>query len=543
MALLARKVFGAFEKRAPGVFTNFSQFIYCAFISEPQPSASSKGEMNVPILANSFSVPQNVFERVLASQTRVSTTCPSSAKGCHSPSVNYSAGQPQRRRTSGNYVNELAGSEAKRPRLSPPINSEQDLAQRRHHKMREREQFRLQILQRLDNTKNNILKLLKLQHMQNLVHYYENSPLSNQADKFGSSQSSELRFHSQQGSAYERQYHTPTLTPVQRQYHTPALTPVQNDPRPVSVSPSAQGISRSSHLHSSSHSFRRMPGIVTNADQWNKQRTSYSYKSSDSVGLAWDHKTLPKIVAVHSVANDANAKAASPATPGTAGGRPADYTLEQSAVQQNQSHTPVVSLTSGINDRATFVSDRRHSHEVEEGVVTNVLPERPRCSISTEQQPWKTKSNHSERSADERESSPNDLQVNKGNFDTSYENKHIADPGHVEQSLHAENTASVELSRQFDHPGHTERLRHVDHPGPVEYSGYAGHTGHSDHARQGDVEIVEQIDLPNGNAHTDSSMTNQGITASASQMETVESQDHVHPGSLQYPEQADSEVY
>ena len=494
--------------------------------------------MNVPVLANSFSLPQNVFERVLASQTRVSTTCPSSAKGFQSPSVNYSAGQLQRRRKSGDYVNELTGSEAKRPRLSPPITSEQDLAQRRHNKILEREQFKLQILRRLDNTKNNILKLLKVQHMHNLVHYYENNPLSDQADKFESSQSGELRFHSQQGSAYERQYRTPTLPPM------------QNDPRPVSVSPNAQGISRSSHLHSSLQSFRRVPGttIVTNADQWKEQRTSYSYKSSDSVGLAWDHKTLPKIVAVHSVANDANAKTANRATPGPAVGR-ADYTREKSAVQQNQLQAPVLSLTSGINaDRSTVVTDRRYSHEVEEVVATNVLPERPRCSISMEQQRSKTISNYSERSADERESSPNDLQVNRRNFarivlDTSYENKNIAGPEHVEQSLLTENTARAELSGQFDLPGHTERLRHVDYPGHVEHPGHADHTGHSDHARHGDVEMVEQIDLTNGNAHTNSSMTNQGIAASASQVETVESQDHVQPGSLQYPEQADSEVY
>jgi len=500
---------------------------------------------DVPVVDKSFSLPQNVFERVLAAQTRVSTTCPSSPKGFLNPFVNYSAGQQQRRRTSGDYVTELTESEAKRPRLSPPITSEQDLAQRRHNKKLEREQFKLQILRRLDNTKNNILKLLKLQHMQNLVHYYENDPLFNQTDKSGSFRRSELRFHSQQGSAYERQYQTPTLAPV------------QNDPRPVSVSPNAQGISRSSHLHSSSHNFRRVPGIsiVTNADQWKEHRTSYSFKSSDSVGLAWDHKTLPKIVAVHSMINNANAsvtKTVNHPTPGRTVGQ-ADYAREKSEVRQNQSQAPVISLTSGINDRATAVTDRRYSHEDEEVVVTNVLPERPRCSISTEQQRTKTKSNHSERSVDERDSSPNDLQVNRRNFtrivlDTSYDNKDIADPGHAEQSLLTENIARAELSRHFDHPGHTERLRHVDypghvqHPGQVEHPGHADHTGHSDHTRHGDVETVERIDLTNGYAHSDSSMTSQGIAASASQMETVESQDHVHPGSLQYPEHADSEV-
>ena len=466
-----------------------------------------------PVVDNSFSLPQNVFERVLASQTRVSISSPSSPKEFSSPLVNYSAGQQQRRRSSGACAIELTGSEAKRPRLSPPIASEQDFAQRRHNNARklEREQFKLQILQRLDSTKNNILKLLKLQHMQNLVHYYENDPLSNQANKStGSSQRSELQFYSQQGSTYERPYQTPTLAPM------------QNDPRQVSVSPNAQGINRSSHLHSSSHSFRRVPGIsITSADQWKEQRTSYSYKSNDSVGLAWDHKTLPKIVAVHSVINDANASATKTVnrpTDITAVGR-ADCAHEKSEVRQKQMQTPVISLTSEVNDRTTAVTDRRYSHENEEVVVRQVLPGRPRCSISTEQQRTKTKLNHSERSADKRERSPNDLQVSRRNsarivLDTSYENKDIADRlGHVEQSLLTENTTRTEHPKHFNDLGHVKHLGHGDP------------TGHSDHTRHSDVEIVEKIDLKNGHGH---SMTSLG----SSQMETIDSQDHVHPGSL-----------
>lgn len=446
----------------------------------------------IPVVDNSFSLPRNVFERVLASQTPVSIACPTSAKGSLSPFVNNSAGQQHRRRASGNYVTELTGGEAKRPRLSHSITSEQDLAQRRHNKQLEREQFKLQILRRLDNTKHNILKLLKLQHMQNLVHYYENDPLSNQGDKVGSSQRNEPRFHSQQGSAYGTQYRTPTLAHV------------RNDPGPVSVSPNAQGISKPPNLHSSSHSFRHVPEISIVAEQWKEQRTKYSYKSSDSVGLAWDHKTLPKIVAVHSVRNDANASAAKTRTvnhptPGSAAGC-ANHTREKSEVRQNQSQTPVISLTSGINDRATAVTDRRYSHEDEEVVVTNVLPKRPRCSISTEQKRTETTSKHSGRLAHERESSPNDLQVKRNNLatvalETSYENMKIVDLGHVKQSLLTENKTHAELSRHFDNRGQ------VEHPGQADHGVAAG-----------------------------------------SQMETIQSQDDVHPGSLQYPEHADSEV-
>lgn len=494
---------------------------------------------DVPVVDNSFSLPQNVFEKVLASQTRVSITCPSSPKGFVSPFLNYSAahgsaaGQQQRRRTSGDDVTEHTGSEAKRPRLSPPITSEQDLAQRRHTKKLQREQFKLQILRRLDNTKNNILKLLKLQHMQNLTHYYENDPLSNQAGRSGRSGSS-------QGSAYERQYQTPTLAPV------------QNDPRPVS----AQGASRPSHLPSTSYSFRRVPGItvVTNGDQSNEQKTRYSYKSSDSVGVAWDHKTLPKIVAVHSVVNDANVSVTKTVNRPTLGAATAaqekrsyavgrdDYAHEKSEVRQNQLQSPVMSLTSEVNNRATAVTHRKYSHEDEEVVVTNVLPGRPRCSITTEQQRKKTKSNHNERSADEKESSPNDLQLNRRNFarivlDTSYENMEIADRlGHIEHSLLTENTAHAEHSRHFNHLGHRERSRHVEHPG------HGDHTGHSDHTRHGDLELVEQVDLTNGHGNTDSSVNSHGFSASVTQTGKVESQNHAQPGFLQSLDHADSEV-
>ena len=49
---------------------------------------------------------------------------------------------------------------------------------------------------------------------------------------------------------------------------------------------------------------------------------------------------------------------------------------------------------------------------------------------------------------------------------------------------------------------------------------------------------VKQIDLTNSHVHTDSVKTSLG----SSQMETIEGQSPVHPGSFQYPENADSEV-
>lgn len=235
--------------------------------------------------------------------------------------------------------------------------------------------------------------------------------------------------------------------------------------------------------------------------------------------------------------NDANSSATKTVNRpslGTVFGR-ADYAKEKSEVQQNEMQAQVISLASEVNYRTTAVTDRRYSHEDAEVVVTKVLPGRPRRSISTEQQSTKTKSNHSERSAAKRESSQKDIQVNRCNFprialDTSYENKDVADhPGLVEHSLLTENTAHNEIPKCFNHPGRSDRSRH---PGHVD------HTGHFDHRRHGDVDKVKQIDLTNGHVHTDSVKTSLG----SSQMETIEGQNLVHPGSLQYPENADSEV-
>ncbi|KAL9964054.1 hypothetical protein ACROYT_G027630 [Oculina patagonica] len=378
---------------------------------EPQQSTSSRGEMNfnqVPVVDNSFSLPRNVFERALASQTRVSITAPSSA-GFSSPFMNDSSappityGQQQRRRSSGDYVTEFTGSEAKRPRLSPPTTE-------RDFKRLQREQMKLQILRRLDHTKDNILKLLKLQHMQELVHYYEKDPRSDQANSSGSFQRREAQYHSRQGSAYERQNGTPNLACV------------QNDPRSVPAFPKRNvsvpytAIRGPSHISSTSQSLRRVPGIniIEDGVQSNAQRTSsYSYKSSDSVGLAWDHKALPKIVAVHSVIRDKSGKTAIPVSRSLLGAAVAaqmkrSYDVgnphEKSEVRQNQPQSP---------GSSKVVIDC----EDDEVVLTKVLPGRSRRSLSTERKRVETNvTKPNESAANERERSPNRNQVNRQSF-------------------------------------------------------------------------------------------------------------------------------
>lgn len=487
--------------------------------SEPQQSTSSRGEMNfeqVPVVDNSFSLPRNVFERALASQTRVSITAPSSARFA-SPFMKDSSahpitnGQQQRRRSSGDFVTEFTGSEAKRPRLSPPI-TEQDFAQRMRDKRLQREQMKLLILRRLDHTKDNILKLLKLQHMQELVHYYEKDPRSDQADMSGSFQRSEAQYHSRQGSAYESQNGTPNLACVQNDPSSDPALPKRN----VSVPYTA--IRGRSHISSTSHSLRRVPGIniIKDGVQSNEQRTSYSYKSSDSVGLAWDHKALPKIVAVHSVIRDESGNSTIPVSRSLLGAAAAAQmkrsyaagnTHEESQARQNQPRSP------GASKAVTDCED-------DEVVLTKVIPGRARRSLSsTERKRVEANlTNPNDSAADEKERSPNSNQVKRQSFVLDH-------PRHAETSGLSESQAHVEHSGQYIHPGHVD------------------HTGHVDQTSSCNSEIVEKMDLTNDNATLDNTVTSDVLATSVSQTGTVNSQSHVHPGDLQHRGRADSEEY
>ncbi|KAJ7378027.1 hypothetical protein OS493_025344 [Desmophyllum pertusum] len=550
---------------------------------DPKPSSSSGGEMNIrqfPIVDNSFSLPQNVFERALASQTSVSITAPATA-GFASPFLNDSASahvvaSGERRRTSGDYV--TGASEAKRPRLILRPAPAQVLAERMQRKQRIREEFKLQILRRLDHTKGNILKMLKMQHMQGLVHYYEKDPCQNQAERnelqypspkgpfyesrYGTSTSAPTENDprsvsvSPKGPVYEKQYGTSTSAPVgndprsvsvspkgpfyerqygtsisapagndprlvsvspkgpvyERQYGTSTSTPAENDPRSVSVSskrniyvPSnmhgnTQRINRPLPFPASSHSLRRLSGIniVTDGVQSN-EKTSYTYKSMDSVGLAWDHQAMPKIVAVHSVVKEkpvnteTRAKSDSRAPLGAVSaahvkscytaGQP-DYAYEKSDARQAQMRSPAISVNS-----STAAVTGCEEHEDDEVVVTKVLTGRARRSISTERKQVETNSTSRREHQRARSTSGDEVNCHSGL---------VENPGHAESS----------------HP------RHVEHPGHV-----------------------EKMELTNDPVSIVCSMTSDGRSISFSQAGQGKSQSHVHPGSFQHTGHADSDLY
>ena len=484
----------------------------------------------VPVVDNSFSLPRNVFERALATQARVSITAPSSA-GFVSPFLKDStarhiaAGQQQLRRTSGDY---LAGSEAKRPRLSPPT-VEQDTAQRMRVKKLQREQFKLQILRRLDHTKDNILKLLKLQHMQGLVHRYEKDP-QNRASSF---QRSKTQYHSRQGSAHDRLYGTPNLASV------------QNDPRPVPVSleqnvrgannmhVNAQGMHGQRHIPSSTHHIRRVPGInvVTSGTHSSEQKTSYSYKTTDSVGLAWDHKVLPKIVAVHSMMKDKTIDAAKtvlhPSFPPAqtkssyAVGRH-DYADGESGLH-NQLMSPDESLQCRVNDRATAVANC----EDDEVVLTKVIPGRkPRRSRNTERKSLEEDStNCNDPTGREAGCSLNGGQVNGHSFETRALN------------------ASCQTKGVIDHEHSRSSAGHVEHPGHFNEQGTVNDTGHVGLASHANSELVEKMELSKEHANTNGSVTSDSLSTCASRIGSVDSGTLAHLGNLQHTGHDDTEIY
>lgn len=218
------------------------------------------------MVETTFSLSPSVFERVLASQQRLSNVSPpvvsfsepaSSAPYCITP------GQSGRR--SGDYITDLPGSEAKRPRLSP---SEQAFAQKMQQQKNEQEQRKLQvIMRRLDNTRGKVLKLLKLQKARELLQPYEN-PADRSID----------------------------VVKGQPRY----VLMKRRVPAPGSFPGSVRDGSNVSLLPSQSQGVRCVPGIniVSNRDD---QRTNYSYNTLKSAGLAMDHQTLPRIIAVHSV--------------------------------------------------------------------------------------------------------------------------------------------------------------------------------------------------------------------------------------------------
>jgi len=463
----------------------------------PSQSSSSKGEMSfgeIPVVDNTFSLPQNVFERVLASQQRaLQSSQPSTRFTETARPAPYLITAGQCRRPSSDYVTELTGNEAKRPRLSP---TEQNFPQQMHHQKTQQEQLKLQmIMNRFDNTRGKVMRLLKLQKARERLHQYQN-PASRSAD-----------FNKDQ----------PRYVLVKRTVRVPDNLLYKYNASVVR--PQSQGL-------------RRVPGIHV-------ERTGSYYNSSDSAGLAVDHQTLPKIIAVHSVMKNAPVSAESCISIGSRpplrasaareehtirSGVPSSvefrrrspshqYLCEKSTVRQNESRLLISNeITSGVGNFQNCEND--------EVSLTKVIPGKASSSVSP--------LTHGTRNQDEIElANCNENVVSNEQFphpvifhhpgqvdhskNVTYL-EHARLPAHIEHSVRSDHLGHVDHWRQIenmgraDHTGPVPHPAHVDQPGTVDLTGHVDHTEHADHTgsheHAGHVEHPTHVDQTGPVEHT-----------------------------------------
>lgn len=213
--------------------------------------------MEVPTVESIFSLPQSLFERVLASKQNVPS------KGNHlSTSTTGSAVQQtipartQRLRHFDEYVTDLSRNEAKRPRL---LHSENSLDHKMYLERKQREQYESEnIRQTLNDTRDKFSKPVELKARGHLPSHLENYV----GGSFGilQGQSSRALLKLRRHKAGKSRVYDQTALP-QRALHVPGVCIVPSDAK--------EGCN------------------------W--------YTTISSAGLALNHKTLPKLVAVHSV--------------------------------------------------------------------------------------------------------------------------------------------------------------------------------------------------------------------------------------------------
>jgi len=225
---------------------------------------------------NTFSLPRDVFERLWSSQQSVSDTSSTSTSYTRNPASANTTGQCHRL-SGGLNVTELTGSEAKRPRLSI---SEQAHTQREHLQREEQKQLKLQlIMQKLENTREKVQRLLQLQKARGRSDKYRHNSAEKSIDL----------------ESFQRRY-------VLLKRRANALNSLRRSIQDKVPIPAVQ---------SQFQGPRCVPGInLVTSGAWSKeQRSGYSYDSFDSAGLALDHGTYPRIVAVHCVMDRAAVKA------------------------------------------------------------------------------------------------------------------------------------------------------------------------------------------------------------------------------------------
>lgn len=198
--------------------------------------------MQVPIVEKTFSLSQSLFERVWASQQSAPVTPNHSAT-----SLSGSTAHALPRRPSGDYVTDLSLNEVKRPRLIP---SKESLDKQTNLQIGEREKWRVNEIQRQDKTTNGVWKPFEQQGILELT----SKP---------------------RGTSYLEALHSQFLTTLWKQGSSEAGNIMLN---------------QSARTHEARHETSR--------------KTTYG--AIPLAGVALNHKTYPKIVAVHSLMNDSS---------------------------------------------------------------------------------------------------------------------------------------------------------------------------------------------------------------------------------------------
>ncbi|CAH3190547.1 unnamed protein product, partial [Porites evermanni] len=315
-----------------------------AFFSEPatQSSLSERG-MNFaenPVVENTFSLPRDVFERLWSSQQSVSDTSSTSTSYTRNPASANTTGQC-RRLSGGLNVTELTGSKAKRPRLSI---SEQALTQREHLQREQQKQLKLQlIMQKLENTREKVQRLLQLQKARGRPEKYRHNSAEKSIDL----------------ESFQRRY-------VLLKRRANALNSLRRSIQDKVPIPPAQSQFQGS---------RCVPGInLVTSGAWSKEHGSgYSYDSFHSAGLALDHGTYPRIVAVHCVMDRAAVKAVhqpyqqKDKPPYASVPRKSDYVYKKNDFQKNGTFSRLTNASS------SSVENFR-TCEGDEVVLTKVIP-------------------------------------------------------------------------------------------------------------------------------------------------------------------------
>ena len=297
-------------------------------------------------MENTFSLPRDVFERLWWSQQSVSDTSSTSTSYTRNPASANTTGQC-RRLSGGLNVTELTGTEAKRPRLSI---SEQALTQRQHLQREQQKQLKLQlIMQKLENTREKVQRLLQLQKARGRLDKYRHNSAEKSIDL----------------ESFQRRY-------VLLKRRANALNSLRRSIQDKVPIPAVQSQFQGS---------RCVPGInLVTSGVWSKeQRSGYSYDSFDSAGLALDHGTYPRIVAVHCVMDRAAVKAVhqpyqqKDKPPYASVSQKSDCVYKKNVFQKNGTFSRL------RNESSSLVENFR-TCEGDEVVLTKVIPGKSRLS-------------------------------------------------------------------------------------------------------------------------------------------------------------------